>query len=124
VKKKIAYSYRPELKQIARNLRKNMTPAEIKLWQKIRRKQLKGIRFYRQRPIGNYIVDFCSFSPRLIIEVDGDTHYTDEAKQRDMKRDRFFQSMGFKILRFTNKDIIQNIDGVIETITKILDEMH
>ena len=101
-----------------------MTPAEIKLWQKIRRKQLKGIRFYRQRPIGNYIVDFCSFSPRLIIEVDGDTHYTDEAKQRDMKRDRFFQSMGFKILRFTNKDIIQNIDGVIETITKILDEMH
>ena len=75
---RIIQPYNPKLKKRARRLRKNMTDAEVKLWNHLRRKQIKGLQFFRQRPIGNYIVDFYAPEAKLVIEVDGGQHYNKE----------------------------------------------
>jgi very-short-patch-repair endonuclease len=75
--------YKPKLKLYSRQLRSSLTDAEILLWSHIRRKQLCNIQFYRQKPIGNYIVDFYAPTARLIIEVDGGQHFDDAYKRRD-----------------------------------------
>ena len=93
-----------------------MTDAERKLWSKLRLKQLKGYQFYRQRVIGNYIVDFCSRSLKLVIEVDGSQHYSDEGIAADKIRDQYLQDCGLKILRFNDYEVLTNINGVIESI--------
>ena len=96
----------------ARKLRKNMTEAELKLWYYLRNRQL-GVKFRRQCPIEDYIVDFASFNVKLIIEVDGGQHadsYSDKA------RDKHLKMKGFKVLRFWNNDVLRNIGGVIENI--------
>jgi very-short-patch-repair endonuclease len=77
---------------------------------------MDGVKFRRQQPIENYIVDFVSFKKRLVIELDGSQHAID--KQRDMERDRFLQDNGFNVLRFWNNDVLSNIDGVLEVIRK------
>jgi len=104
------------LKPVARELRKNMTDAEKHLWLRIRRKQLKGCQFYRQKNIGQYIVDFYCPAAGLIIEIDGGQHYSDEGVQKDLKRDGYFASLGFTVLRFSNKEIFESTDAVLETI--------
>ncbi len=97
-----------------------MTEAERKIWTKVRRKQLKEFQFFRQKPIGNYIVDFYCPKARLIIEIDGGQHYETHNKISDRKRDLEFKNLGFKVIRFTNLDILRNINGVMEEIYKIL----
>ncbi len=110
------------LKDIRRTLRKNATEAEDQLWQEIRNGNLKDIKFKRQHSIGNYIVDFYCASKRLIIELDGEVHDSDYQKKKDKSRDENLFEMGFKVLRFRNKEILLNIDYVKEEILKCSNE--
>ena len=92
-----------------------MTDAERLLWEQIRMKQL-GVWFNRQKLVGGYIVDFYCRSAKLVIEVDGGQHYTDEGKEYDRLRDEYLVSSGLTVLRFTNSEVIENIEGVVESI--------
>ena len=105
-----------KLKPLARNLRTNMTDAEQLIWSKIRRKQISDSHFYRQKNIGHYIVDFYCPKGKLIIEVDGGQHYEKAGMKKDQERDRYLQSLGLTVLRFSDIDVLKNIDGVIERI--------
>ena len=98
-----------------------MTDAEIILWSKIRMKQLNNCQFYRQKIIGNYIVDFFCPKYHLIIEVDGGQHYSDEMLNADRDRDETLKSMRLTVLRFTNVDIFKNIEGVVIRIIESLE---
>ena len=93
-----------------------MTDAENMLWLKLRRKQLKGNQFYRQKIIGKYIVDFYCPKANLVIELDGGQHYLETGKAKDRTRDDVPVKMGIKILRFSDRDIFENIGGVMEGI--------
>ncbi|HHT9120402.1 MAG TPA: endonuclease domain-containing protein [Candidatus Hypogeohydataceae bacterium YC41] len=108
--------YNKRLKGCSRELRTNMTDAERLLWSKVRRKQPDGYQFYRQKIIGNYIVDFYCPQANLIIEVDGGQHYSDEGKRKDTLRDDYMASLGLKVLRFSDKEVLENLKGVIEKI--------
>ncbi len=105
--------YNQSLKPAARELRKNMTDAEKLLWSKIRGKQIKGAQFYRQKTIGNFIVDFYCRRAKFVIEVDGGQHYEEGGEKRDKERDEYLQSLGLKVLRFTNIEVLKNIEGVV-----------
>jgi very-short-patch-repair endonuclease len=111
----IIIPYNPKLKELARNLRQNMTHAEVLLWQRIRRISL-GWQFHRQVPMLKYIVDFYCHELRLAIEVDGGTHNHPEVSINDLKRQKEIESYGVHFLRFDNKEIKQDIDSVIQTI--------
>jgi very-short-patch-repair endonuclease len=108
----------PRLTQVARKLRHDMTDAERKLWSRMRAHQL-GAHFRRQAPLGSYVLDFACFSARLVVEVDGGQHADSE---KDRVRDAWLQAQGFQVLRFWNNDVLQNIDGVLETIMAKLNE--
>jgi very-short-patch-repair endonuclease len=103
-----------QLTSIARNLRKKSTEAEKLLWRHLRGKQLDGLKFRRQEPLGNYVVDFACFEKRVIIEVDGGHHATE--KERDNKRDIWLKEQGFKVLRFWDNEVLRNTSGVFEVI--------
>ena len=107
----------PQTKHRAISLRKESTPAEQKLWSRIRNDQL-GITFRRQHAIGNYIVDFCAPRRKLIIELDGSQHL--EQKEYDEKRTRYLESRGYRVLRFWNNDVLNKIDDVLKVIWNIL----
>jgi len=109
-------SYNKRLKERSRFLRGNMTDAERLLWSRVRRKQLKGCQFYRQKTIGNYIVDFYCPEANLIIEVDGGQHYSLEGEQKDGVRDSYMGQLGLKVLRFSDREVLENLDGVVEAI--------
>ncbi len=106
--------YNPKLKFLARKLRKNQTEAEKILWHKIRKKQVNNFKFYRQKIIGNYIVDFYCPSIKLVIEIDGDLHYTDDSKRYDKIREQYLKNLGLKIYRVNNIDIYKNLEGVLD----------
>ena len=110
--------YNGNLKQYSRQLRGNMTDAERHLWAKIRMKQLKGYQFYRQKPIGDYIVDFFCPRAKLVIEVDGSQHFSDEMTEHDRIRNEYLSSLGLRVLRFTNTDVLTHIERVVESIDK------
>jgi len=108
--------YNGNLKQYSRQLRENMTDAERQLWSKIRMKQLKGCHFYRQKPIGDYIVDFFCPRAKLVIEVDGSHHLVGESIEYDRIRDEYLSGFGLRVLRFTNTDVLTRIEGVVDSI--------
>ena len=108
--------YNVNLKQLSRQLRNNMTDAEKHLWAKIRMKQLKGYQFYRQKPIGDYIVDFFCPKEKLVVEIDGSQHLSDETVEYDRIRDEYLSSLGLMVLRFTNTDVLKHVEGVVERI--------
>ena len=108
------------LKERSRQLRNNMTDAERRLWSRIKMKQLGGYQFYRQKVIGDYIADFYCHKARLVVEVDGSQHYTREGTEADRRRDEYMESCGITVLRFNNIDVIQNIEGVVESIVERL----
>jgi very-short-patch-repair endonuclease len=112
--------YNTKLKKYSQELRKNMTDAERLLWSRLRRKQLNNFQFYRQRIIGDYIVDFYCPRSKLIIEVDGGQHYQDEQNRRDKVRDDYMKNLGMKILRVSDREVLQNLHGVVERIYEIL----
>jgi len=107
------------LKQRSRDLRKNLTDAEQKLWQKLRNKQINAHKFRRQFVIGNYIVDFICLDKRLVIEVDGGQHM--DNVDYDLQRDEWLKSQNFKVLRFWNNQVLNEIDSVLEVIVKNLE---
>ena len=100
----------------ARGLRSTMTDAEERLWMRLRRDQIAGHRFRRQVPIGPYVADFACMAARLIIEVDGSQHGDTAVKVRDDSRTRWLEREGYRVLRFWNNELTQNIRGVLETI--------
>ena len=102
----------------ARNLRKQSTDAERKLWWCLRAKQFSGLKFRRQQVIGNYIVDFVCFSKKIIIELDGSQHMKASNKLQDKIRDQWLKKQGFIVLRFWDNEVLQNIEGVREIIFK------
>jgi very-short-patch-repair endonuclease len=116
--------YNRNLKQYSRQLRENMTDAERRLWAKIRMKQLKGYQFYRQKPVGDYIVDFFCPRAKLVIEVDGSQHFAGEMTEDDRIRDEYMSSFGLRVLRFTNTDILTHIDGVVESILENMEVLE
>src|SRR5579863_525367 len=95
---------------IARKLRANSTDAEMRLWSRLRRKQLDGFRFRRQQPLGNYVVDFFCPEAKLIVEVDGGQHA--ESASDDV-RTRWLEARGDRIVRFWNNDVLANTEGVL-----------
>jgi len=97
-----------------------MTDAEKRLWSKIRMRQMGGYQFYRQRAIGNYIVDFYCPKAKLVLEVDGGQHYSDEQIEIDKKRSSYLNKLGLKVMRFTNLDVLNNIDVVLDEIYRYL----
>ena len=98
----------------ARELRKVPTIAEIKLWAHLRGGRLNGVKFRRQHAIGQYIPDFCSIKHRLIIELDGSQHI--EQEEYDNERTAFFTSKGYRVLRFWNNDVLNDLDSVLKVI--------
>jgi len=106
--------YNPALVERAKQLRKNMTPAEKKLWYQYLR-DFK-YRVLRQRPIDQFIVDFYCAHLRLVIEVDGDSHFSDNAKAYDMARSQILEGYGLNVLRFTNEQVLQNFEAVCASI--------
>ncbi len=99
----------------ARSLRLTPTDAEIRLWSRLRRKQLEGFRFRRQQPIGKYVVDFFCPDAKLIVEVDGGQH-ADESRART----NWLEARGYRIIRFWNNDVLANTDGVLQEILTVL----
>ncbi len=106
-------------KEKRRNLRFNQTFAEKTIWSHLRRKQL-GVRFRRQFGIGTYVVDFYCPKKYLIIEIDGDTHFEVHQIEYDLKRSKYFESLGMKVVRFTNQEIYQDLDRVLLTIRNLI----
>jgi very-short-patch-repair endonuclease len=98
-----------------------MTDAEIALWVKLRRKQLHGLQFYRQKPLGNFIVDFYCPAARLVIEIDGGQHYQEHGRIRDGLRDGYLENLGIRVLRFSNRDVLKNMGGVTAVIIEYLE---
>jgi len=108
--------YNPALKERARYLRTRMTDSEQELWSRLRLKQVLGVQFYRQKPIGNYIVGF--YAPRawLVVELDGSQHLTLSHVQRDAQRDDYLAGLGLSVLRFNNSQVLMELDAVVEVI--------
>ncbi len=105
-----------------RNLRKNQTDAEKKLWAVLRNRQMAGTKFRRQFSIGRYILDFYSPKYRVGIEADGGGHYEDRENQRDKLRTKELSILGIEILRFNNLEILNNIEGVCEVIEQTIED--
>jgi very-short-patch-repair endonuclease len=111
--------YKRKLTQLARKNRNNPTPAEKKLWFEVLcRKRFEGYKFTRQKPLGGYIVDFYCSKLQLVIEIDGDTHA--ENTEYDEMRTNILKQYGLKVLRYTNRDVMNNIEGVYQDLMKII----
>ena len=111
--------YNKHLKLNSRNLRNNMTDAEQHLWQYLRRKQINGWQFYRQKPLGAYIIDFHCAAAQLVVELDGSQHFEVDHQRADQQRDAFLQSLGLRVLRFDNRQVLLETDAVLEVIRQI-----
>lgn len=103
---------------MARSLRHNATDAERRLWSRLRNRQVGGVKFRRQVPIGSFVADFASVEAKLVIEVDGSQHA--EAVEADRLRSDALGDAGYLVLRFWNNDLIENIDGVVREIERTL----
>ena len=105
---------------LARNLRRKQTDAERKLWLILRSRQFENSKFRRQEPIGKYIVDSVSLERELIIELDGGQHNQQSEMENDEVRTKWLEKKGFRVIRFWNNDVLQNIDGVAYKILEII----
>ena len=112
----------PELTRRAKAMRREMPEPELRLWLQLRAARFAGVKFRRQKVIGRYIADFAANDPKLVIELDGDTHAGREVY--DEQRTRFLEREGYRVLRFTNSDVMRNMDGVLIHLQGVLDEMR
>lgn len=110
----------PKKTSFARLLRKSSTDAEQLLWYKLRNRQFLGIKFRRQQPLESFIVDFISFERKLIIEIDGGQH--NENHRKDQTRSKILERQGYKVIRFWNNEVLQNLEGVLEALTLALSQ--
>ena len=107
----------PQLTARAKAMRASMTPAEAKLWKALRQRQpLQGTHFRRQVRLDSFIVDFCCLGAKLVVEVDGDQHGFDGRREADARRTRALEAKGLRVMRFSNADVLREIDSVLETI--------
>ena len=104
----------PKVIAHAKELRRELTPLERKLWSRLRAHRMKDVHFRAQHAIGNYVVDFCAARKKLIIELDGSQHL--EQEDYDKERTRFLESKGYRVLRFWNNDVTKDMDAVLNTI--------
>ena len=109
---------KPGLTQFARLLRRKQTDAERKLWLSLRSKQFEDLKFRRQQPMGAYIVDFVSFENKLVIELDGGQHNEKEVVEKDVKKTKWLEGKGYRVVRFWNNEVLTNIEGVLEKISE------
>jgi len=107
----------------ARELRREMTPAEHSLWRVLRDKQC-GAKFRKQHPIGRYIADFYSWDAGVVVEVDGESHFTPEAQAYDHERDAYLRALGLTVLRFTNYEVCYQLAGVVERIMATVNQVE
>lgn len=112
----------PTPRDRARRLRRDQTEAERKLWARLRDRELDGAKFRRQRPIGPFIVDFCSPEHRLIIELDGGQHAI--RAEADRKRSEFLARRGYSVLRFWDNEVFQDVEAVLQQIARVLRNPH
>jgi very-short-patch-repair endonuclease len=110
----------PKIFKRAQELRRDMTPTELKLLSRLRAHRMAGVHFRPQHAIGNYIADFCAPRRKLIIELDGNQHLDQD--EYDRERTSFFESKGYRVLRFWNNDVMNNMDAVLNTIWDTLNE--
>jgi very-short-patch-repair endonuclease len=113
--------YNRKLKQPARQLRSTMTDAEGRLWARLRGKQLLGVQFYRQKRLGNSIVDFYAPKAHLVIEVDGGPHFEPTQQAADAERTALLSGMGLRVVRFTNNEVLAQTDAVVAAIVQVID---
>ncbi len=109
----------PRQRNRAKQLRQTMTRAETLLWRYVKANRIDGLGFRRQVPFRNYIVDFVCLSAKLIVELDGESHEFEERQKADRNRDAFLETEGFEILRFTNEQVMSNLEGVVEVIRRV-----
>ena len=114
--------YDRNLKQVARGLRNEMTHSEQMLWARLRGRQIQNVQFYRQKPLGVYIVDFYAPKAKLVVEVDGPQHLDLEHEENDARRDAYLAGAGLRVLRFSNTQVFQELDEVVTLIAKALME--
>ena len=114
--------FKQALKKPARKLRSELTDAEQALWKKVRRKQIRGVQFYRQKPLLNYIVDFYCSKVQLVIEIDGGQHFEPEYLLKDNKRDMALEGLGLHVLRFDNRQVLVEMDSVLAVIDHVVEE--
>ncbi len=112
--------YNPRLKDLARQLRNNSTKSEIKLWQHIKGKQLRGYSFHRQKPLLNFIADFYCHDLALVIELDGYTHQFEDVFNEDLIKQQKLQEIGLTVLRFRDNDVMKNMESVIVAIEEFM----
>ena len=112
--------YKAPLKDKARQLRKNMTESERALWSRLRGKQLCGVQFCRQKPIGQYIVDFYAPKGDLVVEVDGSQHLDPTHLEKDKRRDEYLNGVGLRVLRFDSRQVLLESDAVVGVIYSAL----
>ncbi|TBR17913.1 endonuclease domain-containing protein [bacterium] len=108
--------------EFSRELRRRQTDCEQRIWGRLRDRRLAGFKFRRQRPIGPYIVDFCCLEKRLVVELDGGQH--SERREYDERRTRFLEDEGFRVLRFWDNEVLDETEGVLETIYRNLLDPH
>jgi very-short-patch-repair endonuclease len=111
--------YNQQLKQYSRTLKTNMTDAEQLLWHQLRRKQIYGLQFYRQKPLLSYIVDFYCPAAKLVIELDGSQHFEADHINKDQNRDAALAYLGLQVLRFNNRQVLLEMPAVLEVIYEV-----
>lgn len=107
------------MSKIAKKLRKNSTPQEIILWSRLKNRRFQDLKFRRQYPLGKYIVDFLCLEKRIIIELDGWQHKEENQERYDKKRNKFLKSLNYKVIRFWNNEVNDNLDGVLLKIEEV-----
>ena len=120
MKKRTIIPYNPNLKEFARQLRNNSTKAEVILWQKLKNKQMYGYDFHRQKPIGNYIIDFFCQELMLAIEVDGYSHQLEEVYDKDIIKTQKLNQLGISLLRFTDNEVLKDTFNVLLAIENFI----
>ena len=112
----------PILTQRAKAMRKEMSEPETRMWLALRAERFENVKFRRQKVIGDYITDFAANDPKLVIEIDGDSHPRRE--QYDAARTRFLEAKGYTVIRFTNHDVMTNLEGVLERMSEVIVQLR
>ncbi len=115
-------NYNPKHKKFARKLRNSSTSSEIRLWYYLKGKKMMKYDFHRQKPIGNYIVDFFCNKLKLAIELDGYTHTFDEVVEKDEIKQKRLKKLGITVLRFSDEDVMKNMEGVLFVIRRLIEK--
>ncbi len=111
-----------KLTERARKMRREMTPPEQRLWMELRANRFRNTKFRRQKVIGQYIADFAANDPKIVIELDGDSHASQA--DYDAARAAFLEGEGYRVVRFANRDVMTNLDGVLTVIAGVIDELR